>query len=223
MLTVRLYPAGAALLSLAALQGCASAGPDLSGPEGPGIMAAYSGDWVLVPSESEDLNGKLRDSMRETASGMPGGRGGGGGMSGGRPGGGGGGMPPGGGTRGGMPGGGRDPEEMRQAVEVIRGMAQVPGEFSLTLKPETVSFTQDAGNGFLLSLGAESERILQGGATILGKAKWTKDGVEIQRGLELGPGIKDKISLNDEGKLILKREIELMGGAVKGTLVYQRK
>jgi hypothetical protein len=72
-------------------------------------------------------------------------------------------------------------------------------------------------------LGAESERILQGGATILGKAKWTKDGLEIRRELELGPGIKDKISLNQEGKLILKREIELMGGAVKGTLVFERK
>jgi len=39
----------------------------------------------------------------------------------------------------------------------------------------------------------------------------------------MGGGVKDKISVNEEGNLVFKREIDLMGRTVKGTLVYQRK
>jgi len=183
MLSTRSFLAGAALLSFTILMGCASAGPDLNGPDGPDFMVAYSGDWVFLPSESEDLNGKMRDSMRG-----PAGEAGGGGMAGGRPGGGGGGMTGGGGMRGGMPGGGRgggiagagmDPEEMRRSMEAIRNMAVVPGEVSLTLRPETVTFTQNAAAVIVLTLGAEKEEILQGGVMFGATAKWAKSGIEI--------------------------------------------
>ena len=72
------------LAALPTIGGCASGGPDLNGPEGPGLLAAYTGDWILIPAESEDLNAKMRDAERRPA--------GGGGMAGGRPGGAGGGF-----------------------------------------------------------------------------------------------------------------------------------
>jgi hypothetical protein len=223
MSSPRSLPAGAVLFLFAVLMGCATAGPDLNGPDGPNIMAAYSGDWVLVPSESVDLNTKMTDSMRGPAGGpggggMAGGRGGGGGGGGGR-----GGASGGGSMRGGMPGSGMDPEEMRQSMEVIRGLAQVPGEIHLNLRPEVVTFTQDAANVLILTLGASKESVLQAGTTLLGTAKWTKDGIEINREMEMGGGVKDEISLNEEGNLVLKREIDLMGRTVKGTMVFQRK
>ena len=223
MSSYRSIPSGAALLSLTILIGCSSGGVDLNGPEGTDIMAAYSGDWVFVPSESEDLNAKMMNTMRGAAGGA------GGGMTGGRSGGGRGGggmqggMPGGGGGRGGMPGGGMDPEEMRRTMEALRGLARVPGEVSLSLLPETITFTADAANVLILTLGAGKEEVLQGGVILLGTAKWTKDGIEINREMEMGGGVKDKIGLNEEGDLVLKREIDLMNRTVKGTLVYQRK
>ncbi len=210
---------GTALLSLFILMGCASAGVDLNGPDGPSVMAAYSGDWALVPSESEDLNTKMRDSMRGSAGGAAGGR------SGGRSGGGGGRSGGGvmrGGGRGGMTGGGMDPEEMRRSMEAIRGLARVPQGISLNLRPETVTFTQDAAGVLILTLGAGKEEVLQGGVTFLGTAKWTNNGLGINREMEMGGGVKDMISVNDQGHLVLKREVDLMGRTVKGTLVYQR-
>ena len=36
-------------------------------------------------------------------------------------------------------------------------------------------------------------------------------------------GVKDMISVREDGRLIVKREIDLMNRNVKGTLVYQRK
>jgi hypothetical protein len=214
-----------ALFLFTILIGCAGAGPDLNGLDGPGYMAAFSGDWVLVPSESEDLNGKMRDSMRD-----PTGRAGGGGMTGGRPGGGGmtgdggmrGGMS-GGGRRGGMPGSGMDPEEMRRSMEAIRGMARAPREVSLTLRPETVTFTQNATTVLVLTLGAGREKVLQGETTFFATAKWTKNGIEINREVEMGGGVRDEVSVNEDGNLVLKREIDLLGRNVKGTLVYHRK
>jgi hypothetical protein len=116
-----------------------------------------------------------------------------------------------------------DPEEMRLSMEVLRRLAQVPGELSLALQPQTVTLAQDAANILILTLGAPKERVLQGGATLLGTAKWTKNGIEVNREMEMGGGIKDQFGLNEEGKLVLKREIDLMGRIVKGTLVYQRK
>ncbi len=227
MLSTRSLSVGTVLFPLTILLGCASAGPDLNGPDGPDFMAAYSGDWVLLPSESEDLNGKMRDSMRGSAGASGGGR-----MTGGRSGGGGGGMTGGGGMRGGRPGGSRgggmaggdmDPEEMRRSMEAIRNMASVPGEVSLTLRPETVTFTQNDAAALVLTLGAGKEEIRQGGVMFEASAKWTKSGLKIDREMEIGGGVEDKVSVNEEGNLVFNREINLMGRTVKGILVYQRK
>lgn len=224
MVSSRWVHAALTLVLVHGLSGCAGTGPDLQGPEGPRLMAAYSGDWVLDPTRSEDLNRKLEEGMRGPGSGMTAGRPGGG-MTGGRPGGG---MPPGGGRpgggmRGGMPGGNMDPEEMRRSMEAIRSLSRVPAEISLVLKPETVTFTQDAANLLILTFGSESERFVQGGATLLGQAKWTKTGLEISRTLDAGPGINDKLRIDEQGSLLLEREVDLMGRSIKGTLLYRKK
>jgi hypothetical protein len=120
MLPQRFLPSALALAGLAGLSSCGvGPGPDLSGPQGPSFIAAYSGDWVLLRVESDDMDAKLREAMagapRERPAGgggMTGGRGGrrppGGGMTGGR----GGGMP----GAGSAAGGARDPEEMRRVM-----------------------------------------------------------------------------------------------------------
>ena len=79
------------------------------------------------------------------------------------------------------------------------------------------------GSPIILTLGAEKEEVLQGPTTLLGTARWKKDGLEIKRELEMGGGVKDMIGVDDAGNLIVKREIDLMGRTVKGTLVYRRK
>lgn len=232
MAVSRWIMAAVALCSVHGLSGCASAGPDLQGPDGPRLMSAYSGDWVLDPGQSDDLNRKLQEGMRGPGSGPGGGMTGGrpgGGMTGGRPGGGGmvpggsGGGRPGGGVRGGMPGGNMDPEEMRRSMEAIRSLSRAPTEVSLVLKPESVTITQEAADVLVLTLGAEKERFIQGGATLMGEAKWTKKGIEISRTLDAGPGIQDKFHIDDQGNLILEREIDLMGRSVKGTLLYRKR
>ena len=86
-----------------------------------------------------------------------------------------------------------------------------------------MTFTQDATTVLVLTLGAGRENILQGETTFFATAKWTKNGIEINREVEMGGGVKDEVSVNEDGNLILKQEIDLMGRNVKGTLVYQRK
>ena len=77
-------------------------------------MAAFSGDWELVPEESQDLESRMREGM---SGGMAGGmRPGGGGRRGGAAGGARGGA-------GGMRGQRMDPEEMARAREQMRMMA----------------------------------------------------------------------------------------------------
>jgi len=214
MLPARSLPAGAGLFLVTILMGCASAGPDLNGPDGPTLIAAYSGDWVLVPEESEDLNRKVFNSIEDAVSGRGGGgRPGGGGGSGRR-----------GGTddRGGMRGG-MDPEEMRRSMEVIGGMAEVPGELFLILRPEAVTLIEGAGNALVLTFGVTGEEIQRGGVTLLTTAKWAEKGIEIRRELRQGGAVIDQISLNENGDIVLEREIDLLGQRVAGTLVYQRK
>ncbi len=122
-----------------------------------------------------------------------------------------------------MAGGDMDPEEMRRSMEAIRNMASVPGEVSLTLRPETVTFTQNDAAALVLTLGAGKEEIRQGGVMFEASAKWTKSGLKIDREMEIGGGVEDKVSVNEEGNLVFNREINLMGRTVKGILVYQRK
>lgn len=184
-------------------------------------MAAYSGDWTIVPEESEDLNRKMFNSIEDAASGRGGGGrpGGGGGMSGGgrR---GGGGMAGGGGMRGGSRT--MDPEEMRRSMEVIRGIAQVPEVLFLNLEPETVTLSAGNSEALIMTLGSERAEVDRGGVTLLATAKWTARGIEITRELRRGGSVKDKISLDEEGNLVLEREIDLMTRSVEGTLVYRR-
>ena len=125
--------------------------------------------------------------------------------------------------QGGMAGSQMDPEAMRAAMDLLRGMARAPTELSLTLRPETVTLAESATSITVLNLGAEKEDLFQGGAKLLGTAKWTKDGIELKREMEMGGGIKDSFSLNESGALVLRREIDLMRQSVKGDLVYVRK
>ncbi len=70
MPSVSLLKFGAPLFGISILLGCAGAGPDLNGPDGPNLMAAYSGDWVLDRDESDDLDQKMRVAMRGPGGGM---------------------------------------------------------------------------------------------------------------------------------------------------------
>ncbi len=108
-------------------------------------------------------------------------------------------------------------------MDAMRRMAQVPAEIFLNLQPETVTLTEDAGTLLILTLGAEKERMIQGGTVILGSAEWRKDGLKVKRETEMGPGVTDRITVDGSGRLLLKREVELMGRSVDGTLVFQRK
>lgn len=124
---------------------------------------------------------------------------------------------------GGMGGSQMDPEARRAAMEAIREMAQVPAEFSLALQPETVAITPSSGRVLLMTIGADKEKVVVAGAPVLGTARWTKNGIEIKREIEVGGGVEDELSLGENDTLVLKREVHLMGGGVKGTLVYRRK
>ena len=116
-----------------------------------------------------------------------------------------------------------DPEAGRSSLEAIRELSQVPSEFSLVLRPETVGLTPSTGAAILMTLGADKEKVFLSGATVVETAKWTKNGIEIKREIELGGGVEDHFTLDDQGNLVLKREIQFRGGAAKGILVYRRK
>ena len=124
---------------------------------------------------------------------------------------------------GGMAGSGVDPEQLRATMEAMRQLAQVPAEISIALQPETVALTEDSRAVVILTLGAEKDKMVQGGTLLFGSAKWTKKGIEVKRETEMGPGIKDQITLDESGRLLVKRDVNLMGRSVNGTLVYQRK
>lgn len=194
--------------------GCASAGPDLRGPDGPSIMAAFSGSWTLDRASSDDLSLEFRRLMDE---GRPGGMAGGG-----MPGGGRGGMPGGGGRRpgGGMPRGEMDSGEMMRSMEALRSFARPPDHISLELQPETVNLSGDDMDPLLVPFGSEAEQVTQNGVTLNATADWTKDGIEVYRQMQRGQGVRDRYQLGQDGRLLLKREIMLMGRSAKATLVY---
>ena len=202
--------------------GCAGGGPDLRGPEGPALMAAYSGDWVLCSEASENLGEKLRDALRNSPGDLPPG------MTGGRrvPVSGGGRR--GGGMRGGMGGTQIDPEAMRAAMNALRLLARVPRDLTLTLQSDRFTLTE-SGSGLTevtsvtsLALDAEKEDLIQAGVRILGSAKWKKEGVELTREIEPAGSLEDTFILNDDGSLTLRREVSLRGRSVNGTLVFRK-
>ncbi|MFC1791166.1 hypothetical protein ACFL0I_01710, partial [Gemmatimonadota bacterium] len=121
-------------------------------------------------------------------------------------------------------GGGMDPEAMRRAVQVTQTMAQTPDELTLTLLPETVTLTFPDLAALQVTLDGESRESLQGDLTVFSQGEWTQKGLEIERNTELGGGVDDTISLDEQGRLIINREVDLRGrGVVKGKLVFQRK
>ena len=221
------------LLALAiTLAGCGvGPGPDLASPSGASYLSAYSGDWVLLRLDSDDLDAKYREAMagRPGASaggmpgaGLPGSRGGG--MTGGRSGGRSGGMT-GGRTPGGMPGaaGNLDPEEMRRIMMATMAIARTQGEFTLTLRPESVTLLQGEAEAVILTLGGEENAIYQGGVEEFAAAEWTDEGLIIKRKVDGGGKVKDKIRVDEEGRLVVERSIDaLRGGKVKGTLRYRK-
>lgn len=219
MISVRTVLSAAGFLSLMA---CGSAGPDLRGPQGPGLMSAYSGEWQLLRLESDNLREKMSDARGAPGGaqgGMPRGRGGGG-MTGVRPGGGG--MP--GGGRGGARGGtlsGLSPEEMRAALAGVRALAAVPDEMTITLDVEAVTLA--SLNQALLSLtlnAEEAQRLHQGEVEFSAWAKWTKKGIEIERETAEGFAVRDELSIDEMGRLVMKREVLLMSRSVEAKLVY---
>lgn len=220
----RLHLPALGLVAVSAVSSCGvGPGPDLSGPEGPSFLAAYSGDWVLLRLESDDLDAKLREAMMGRPGRSPGGM----------PGGGGGGMPPGGGMTGGrgggMPGTGPtgqgmvDPEEMRRVMESTRFLARTQTEFGLTLRPDAASFRPADGPAVVIPLGGDESSVQEGEIEYFAAAEWTEEGLVVERKVDGGGRVKDKIHVDDEGRLVVERVIDaLRGGKVEGTLVYRR-
>ena len=213
------------MVLLASMSACAGGpGPDLLGPRGPNLMAAYSGDWVLLRLESDDLAGKILEA--QTGQARPGATGArpGGGMTGGRPGGGMTGARPGGGTRPTGVAGGMDPEALQQALATIRVLAETPLRMKLTLTSEEVELAPGDAPALTLGLGAQEERFQHGRAAFVAAARWTKKGLIVERAGERAGRVKDEISVDREGRLVVNRQVDLPArGTVKATLRYARQ
>jgi hypothetical protein len=193
------------LASIALTYGCGGgAGVDLSGPEGPGVMAAYSGDWELVPDESQSLEERMREGM---SGGMP--RGGMRPSGGGRRGGAGGGARDG---AGGMGGQRMDPEEMQRMREQMWSLAAPARELGLSLTETSTTLLADGSPPLVLTLGADPSVAMSGAGEIRATARWTSRGLEVSRAIPNGPEIEDRYTIDDEGLLIVRREIEMMQG-----------
>ncbi len=198
------------VLLLTTLTGCATRpGPDLMGPQGPDIMAAYSGDWVLLSSESDNMAEKMLEAMAAPRGGAPGGR-------------------PAGRTAGGRSSrgtaAGMDSQQMQQALATVRVLAEVPMAMKLILAPQEATLVPARAQAMTLALGAREQRIQQGRATFLATARWTEKGLVIQRAGETAGRVKDEIAVDDQGRLVMIREISLPGrGTVRGTLRYARQ
>jgi hypothetical protein len=182
-------------------------------------MSSYSGTWELVPDQSESYREKMEEATDARGRGMPGGmRGGGGGGVGRR------GMP-GGGMRGGMPGGGMmDPEEMGRAMEEIRRIATTPRSIGLNLMETAVSAVFDGSVPFQVEFDADPVSVFDGSRELIASAKWTKRGIELIRAIPNGGEVKDRIQLDEEGLLRVRREVTAIQGrsVVEVKMVYRR-
>jgi hypothetical protein len=115
-----------------------------------------------------------------------------------------------------------DSGEMMRTMEALRSFARPPERISLQLQPETVNLSVNGLDPLLVSFGSEAEQITQNGVTLNATADWTKDGIEVYRQMQRGQGVRDRYQLGQDGRLLLKREIMLMGRSAKATLVYQK-
>lgn len=140
------------------------------------------------------------------------------------------------GGRGGMPGAEtgagppRDPEEMRRILRTTQLISRTRTEFSLTLRPETASVHSTNHPALVLPLNGEEQGIreaqLQTGEAVefFATAEWTEEGLQVEQRVAGGGRVQDKIRLDEEGRLVIEREIDTgRQGKVKGTLVYVRK
>lgn len=117
-----------------------------------------------------------------------------------------------------------DPEEMRRVMEATRYIAVTPRELTLRLGPESASFGLPGDSVVALPLNGEEEAVVVGEVEYYAMARWTEEGLEIRRKVNRGGGVEDQIHVDQEGRLVVEREIDaLRGGKVKGTLRYQRK
>jgi len=117
-----------------------------------------------------------------------------------------------------------DPEEMRRVMESTRLLARTHEEFELRLRPDAASFGAPDGTAVVIPLGEEEEAIREGEIEYFAAAEWTEEGLVVERKVDHGGRVKDKIHVDDEGRLVVERVIDaLRGGKVEGTLVYRRK
>jgi hypothetical protein len=121
-------------------------------------------------------------------------------------------------------GGGFDPEEMRRVMQATQAISRTQVEFGLTLRPDAALLRPVDRAAVVLPLGGEEASIVEGEVAYFAAADWTEEGLIIERKVDGGGRVKDKIHLDEEGRLVVEREIDaLRGGKVKGTLVYKRK
>jgi len=180
---------------LLTLTACASTpAPDLSSPEGGAVREAYSGTWILIPDESETFQEKMEEQMNSRESRRPGG----GGMR--------------GGAGGGRRGGGGDPEEMRRVMEETRRIAATSERIGLSLNEASTALILDDSPRLTLPLQGETTSYLDGQGEIRANAKWTSNGLEVRREIPNGGDVTDTYSLDDEGRLRLRREVRMMRG-----------
>jgi hypothetical protein len=106
----------------------------------------------------------------------------------------------------------------------LQVLSATPETVSLTLSPGRVVLTYPDSSVLDLVLGADEIEVRRDAAYYFAAADWTKKGVELKRESDQGAGVQDRISVDEQGRLVMKRTIELpMGGSVEGTLVYRRK
>ena len=102
-------------------------------------------------------------------------------------------------------------------------IARTHGEFTLTLRPESITLIQGDAEAVVLTLGGEESAITQGGVEYFAAVEWTDEGLLIERKVDGGGKVKDKMRVDEEGRLVVERSIDaLRGGKVKGTLRYRK-
>ena len=109
-------------------------------------------------------------------------------------------------------------------MQATQELARTPTEIDLTLSPDHAVLIVGDSSKTALPLSREEKKSIRGGVDVFSQARWTEEGLEIERKVDGGGGVKDTFYVDEDGRLLLKREIEfLRGGKVEGVLVYARK
>ena len=121
-------------------------------------------------------------------------------------------------------GGTVDPEEMRRAMQETRRIARTSRRVRLVLNPTGATLAQDSVPPLTLALEAEPTSVFDGQGEIRASAKWTSSGLEIQREIPNGGEISDTYTLDEEGQLVLRREVRMMRGQneIRVRTVYRK-